>query len=84
MHPFANEKDIIRVDNLTIENHTDFINIFGNLTITRDQQGLVYAEKIVPVMQDVLLQLKRLHQQAGLPEKLPDNPVRTLTNPFKL
>lgn len=41
--PFANESDSFQIGDLTVENHTDKISIYGSIDITRDRQGLMAA-----------------------------------------
>jgi len=46
LHPFENETQSIQIDELTIENRLDRIELYGALVITRDQIGLQRALEI--------------------------------------
>ncbi len=37
--PFANESESLRLDDLTIENRTDKVSLYGSIEITRDKRG---------------------------------------------
>lgn len=76
--PFANEADVLELDNLMLENRLDRISISGDVDLTADKAGLELA--------------RRLHAQLGavvealeareLPDRLPPPDVKTVDNPF--
>jgi len=76
--PYANEADVLQVDNLTIENRLDRITISGDVDLTADQQGLAHARRLHEVLSAVVA---RLEGQA-LPERLPPPDVQNVANPF--
>lgn len=76
--PYANEADVLQVDNLTIENRLDRITISGDVDLTADQQGLAHARRLHEVLTAVVA---RLEGQA-LPERLPPPDVQNVANPF--
>ena len=76
--PYANEADVLQVDNLTIENRLDRITISGDVDLTADQQGLAHARRLHEVLSAVVA---RLEGQA-LPERLPPPDVKNVANPF--
>jgi hypothetical protein len=76
--PYANEADVLQVDNLTIENRLDRITISGDVDLTADQQGLAHARRLHEVLSAVVA---RLEGQA-LPERLPPPDVQDVANPF--
>ena len=39
-NPYANERDVIRIGALDIENRTDRITLEGDVVLTKDQHGL--------------------------------------------
>ena len=46
MEPFKNETESITLGQLTIENRLDQVEMYGSLSITRDQSGLALALKL--------------------------------------
>jgi hypothetical protein len=76
--PYANEADVLQVDNLTIENRLDRITISGDVDLTADQQGLAHARRLHEVLSAVVA---RLEGQA-LPERLQPPDVQNVANPF--
>jgi hypothetical protein len=78
--PFANESDSISIDELTVENRTDRVSLYGSLDLTRDKQGLEHARALRTLADSVVKALeseKQLPEQVAPPEK-PD----TVKNPF--
>lgn len=76
--PYANEADVLQVDNLTIENRLDRITISGDADLTADQQGLAYARRLHEILGAVLAKL----EGQDLPERLPPPDVQSVANPF--
>lgn len=70
----------ITIDDLTIEDNTDRVSLFGSLNLSRDQVGLSQAK----VLRDVLNQLiGELEAQADLPERLQVLQPKMVKNPFQ-
>ncbi|WP_426960264.1 hypothetical protein [Muricoccus radiodurans] len=44
--PFADEATLVSVGDLTVENRTDRVSIYGSLDITRDRKGLRAARHL--------------------------------------
>ena len=63
--PFENEKEVIIIYELAIENRLDRILIYGTVEITRDQKGLEYAFALKRQIDTIVEKLKR--------EDLPEN-----------
>jgi hypothetical protein len=76
--PYANEADVLQIDNLMIENRLDRITISGDVDLTADQQGLAYARRLHEILGAVLAKL----EGQALPEHLPPPDVRNVANPF--
>jgi hypothetical protein len=76
--PYANEADVLQIDNLMIENRLDRITISGDVDLTADQQGLAHARRLHEVITAVLEQL----EGQALPERLPAPDVKNVANPF--
>ena len=80
LHPFENETQSIQIDELTIENRLDRIEVYGALVITRDQIGLKRALEIQTLINATV---QSLQAQTDLPHALVIKPSETIDNPFK-
>ena len=80
LQPFANETDSIAIDELTIENRIDQLELYGSLSITRDKAGLQRALQLRALLDAAIAQLQADHE---LPEQLPLRPTDSIDNPFK-
>ena len=80
LHPFENETQSIQIDELTIENRLDRIELYGALVITRDQIGLQRALEIQTLINAMV---QSLQAQTDLPHALVIKPSETIDNPFK-
>jgi hypothetical protein len=79
--PFTNESESLGIGDLTIENRTDRISIYGNIDLTRDKAGLEHARMIKAVLDKVI---QALEGEKNLPDKIapPDIPDE-VANPFQ-
>ena len=80
LRPFANERDSLTIDELTIENRVDQLEIYGSLAITRDQQGLAHALQLKRVLDAAI---STLQADTALPERVTFKPTDQVDNPFK-
>jgi len=80
LHPFENETQSIQIDELTIENRLDRIELYGALVITRDQIGLQRALEIQTLINATV---QSLQAQTDLPHALVIKPSETIDNPFQ-
>lgn len=76
---FANDEQSTQIYDLTIENQTDCINIYGNLQISRDQAGLQAAKALQAILNDAV---KALEETQNLPEKIQVQNIKEIENPF--
>ncbi len=76
--PFANESDALGIGGLSIENRVDRISIYGSLDITRDREGLAYAERLKSLIDDIVATMKGEHLLAAVSIKPPEQ----ISNPF--
>ena len=76
--PYANERDVLQVGNLTIENRADRISFHGDVDLTRDEVGLVAARELRSLIDNIVHAL----EAEKLPEKLPAPSIKTVKNPF--
>ena len=78
--PFANEEEVITIQELSIENRLDRVSINGSVDITKDKQGLEYAFALKRQIDTIVEQLKR----EDLPEKISiENVDKVVKNPFE-
>jgi hypothetical protein len=78
--PFTNESESLGIGDLTIENRTDRISIYGNVDLTRDKAGLEHARMLKAVLDRVV---QVLESERDLPDRIapPDIPDE-VPNPF--
>ncbi len=80
LKPFDNESDSMAIDELTVENRVDQLEIYGSLSVTRDKLGL---ERALRLKQIVDAAVKALQDDAALPDKIAFKPTDSVDNPFK-
>ena len=76
--PFENGNESTAIEDLTLENQVDCVNLYGNLQITKDQAGLETAKVLQRFINDVVAVL----EQENLPEQIERQPEREIDNPF--
>lgn len=77
--PYANEEEVITIQELTLENRLDKVSIHGSVDITKDQQGLEYAFALKRQIDTIVEYLKK----QSLPEKIDvENVAKVVENPF--
>ena len=80
MKPFQNDTESLGLgQDLTLENGTDRLSIYGSLTITRDLAGLVEARQLLDILRDAVAVLEA---DPHLPAKIRDKPTKKVDNPF--
>lgn len=79
IHPFENDEQVLTIGDLTIENHFDAIQIFGELSIAKCQDGLTqamalqdFANRLVAALKNESLDEIKAHDT--LPSEQIDNP----------
>ena len=78
--PFADEAASVSIGELTIENGTDRIALYGSLDLARDKQGLAHARALAALL-DQAIQI--LEADTSLPDAVPPPAVpKTVKNPF--
>lgn len=76
---FENGSESHAIHDLTLENDLDCVSLYGNLQITKDQQGLKVAKALQAFIDDVVQQLENT---PDLPEKIQRNDLDEIENPF--
>ena len=79
--PLTSESESLGIGDLTIENRTDRISIYGNIDLTRDKSGLEHARMLKAVLDRVV---QVLENERDLPDRIapPDTPDE-VANPFQ-
>ncbi|MBC7751361.1 MAG: hypothetical protein H7Z73_06530 [Candidatus Saccharibacteria bacterium] len=76
--PFADESSSVEIAGLTLENHIDHVTIYGQGSITKDQQGLAQAL----ILQKKFNLIVSALQNATLPTQIENKPEVIVDNPF--
>lgn len=77
--PFENDTESHSIHDLTLENQLDCINVYGNLQISKDQQGLQSAKALQAYLNEIVAQLEK---QTDLPEHIVRQTEGEIENPF--
>lgn len=78
--PYANEAEALEIGDLTIENRLDQVSLYGEIQLTKDQQGLRHAKELKAIVDAVV---QALEAQPHLPEHITFKPTDQVDNPFK-
>lgn len=76
--PFKDEATVLTLDELTVENRLDRVEIYGSLQITRDKAGLALARELKNVLDAAV----RALEMEALPERTATRPAEKVRNPF--
>lgn len=77
--PYADDAISVQVGGMTLENNLDQIALYGNIDLTRDQQGLAHAQQLKALLDAIVQQLS----SEDLPEQIASPNVETVDNPFE-
>ena len=80
MTPFADDAASTTIGELTVENGTDRIALYGSLDLTRDKQGLAHARALLALLEQAV---QRLETDKALPDAVPPAAAGTVKNPFE-
>ena len=80
IQPFANDSEAMSIGELTLENGTDKVAVYGSLDITRDKAGLKQALALKAIVDSIV---KSLSQDKSLPDQVaPPEAPQQAKNPF--
>jgi hypothetical protein len=77
--PFEKGHESHAIHDLTLENQQDYVSLYGNLQITKDQSGLETARRLQAFLNEVV---QVLESDAHLPEKITLQTPQEIENPF--
>ena len=78
MKPYENEQDTFSIDELTVENRLDRIQIYRNVDLTRDKAGLEKARQLKKLLDGIVAKLS----EEDLPDAVTTETPGTVKNPF--
>jgi hypothetical protein len=79
IHPFANESESLQIGELTVENRTDRVSIYGSLDLTLDKAGLDFARQLKAVVDRTVAEMEK----SDLPDRITVIAPDTVDNPFE-
>ncbi|WP_273777642.1 hypothetical protein [Acinetobacter sp. GSS19] len=77
--PFEQGTESSAIEDLTLENQTDYVSLYGNLQITKDQAGLKNAKALQAFLNQVVAALE---QEENLPQQIERKAEGEIENPF--
>lgn len=77
--PFADEADSLQIDDLTVENRSDRVSLYGSVALTKDKAGLTHARALKAVVDAVVTALEA---EKTLPDMVATKPPDQVPNPF--
>jgi hypothetical protein len=82
MKPFANESETIQIADITIENRTDRVTLYGSIDLTRDKEGLAHAQELKKIIDAAVKTLETEQGRGALPDRIAVEATTTVPNPF--
>jgi hypothetical protein len=79
LHPFANESESLQIGELTLENRTDRVSIYGSLDLTLDKAGLGFARQLKAILDQTVAEMEK----SELPDRITVKAPETVVNPFE-
>jgi hypothetical protein len=77
-NPFQNEEETFKIDQLTVENRLDRVQIYGSVDITRDKIGLGRVKELQVLINSVVAALS----SEDLPDTVTVEEPTIIKNPF--
>ena len=77
--PYMNGTESHAIYDLTVENSTDCVSLYGNLQLTKDQVGLKAAKALQALLSEVV---RSLESETDLPEIVMRVEAGEIENPF--
>lgn len=80
--PFKIGTESIDIDDLTLENGLDVVNMYGQVQFHQDVISLNKAKQLHQLLHHVIEHLEQQQQLGTLPEKVEFLPSKMVNNPF--
>ncbi|RKG29826.1 hypothetical protein [Acinetobacter tianfuensis] len=77
--PYEHGTESHAIHDLTVENDTDCVSIYGSLQLTKDQVGLKAAKALQALLNDVVASLE---SESNLPDAVQRDQDGEIENPF--
>lgn len=78
--PYADDAASLSIGELTVENGTDKVSLYGSLDLPRDKQGIAHARQLKALLDQVV---QSLEADPHLPDRVPSpDAPGTVRNPF--
>lgn len=77
--PYEHGTESHAIHDLTVENDTDCVSIYGSLQLTKDQAGLKAAKALQALLNDVVASLE---SESNLPDAVQRDQDGEIENPF--
>jgi hypothetical protein len=77
-HPYGNEEETFVIDQMTVENRLDRVQLYGSVEITKDKIGLKRARELKALLDRVVEAL----EADELPEAVAIEKTDSVENPF--
>ena len=77
-HPYENEEETCQIDQLTIENRVDRVQVYGSIELTKDKAGLGRARQLKQLVDQIV----KVLSSEDLPERVIVEEPTTVKNPF--
>ncbi len=76
--PYENEEETFQIDQLTVENRVDRVQLYGSVDLTKDKAGLERARQLRELLNRVVEAL----ESEDLPDKVTFEKPGKVDNPF--
>lgn len=80
--PFQIGTESINIDDLTLENGLDVVNIYGQIQFYQDVESLYKAKQLQTILHHIIQTLEQQKQQGQLAEKFEFASSKMVNNPF--
>jgi len=77
-HPYQNEEETFQIDQLTVENRVDRVQLYGSVELTKDKAGLERARQL----KDLVAKVVRALESEDLPDNVALEETAAVANPF--
>lgn len=80
--PFDNASDSLQIENLTIENQTTSVSIYGEMDVLQNGDGSAGVVRLLAIVEHALVIMRAKKEMHTLPEVIAIAPSDFVDNPF--